>query len=360
MNKFEFFTPLMHKHEYEFIKKYLNKDDILLEYGSGSGTIYFSGIVNKVIAIEHDTFWFDKVKSVIDNYSINNIELYQVNGRSVENQKLHRHIAFKDYIKFPKDRGVKFNKVLIDGRARKHCAEFIAENYDENVIVFIHDFNFNNVEGYDDEDYFSDILKKYDIIEFERSGQGIVALKKKTKSDIKVFESRIDMFKSFKTGKIIAEVGVFRGDFSEFIYSNLNPMELHLIDIFNGITHSGDKDGKNVITIDLNESYESLLEKYKDKNVKIHKGLSDKILNSFDDNYFDIIYIDAGHSYEEVKKDLEVSYNKLKPGGILSGHDYEPKRHIEVFMAVSQFCFENNLKIEYLTNDGCPSYAIIK
>ena len=180
MNKLEFFTPLMHKEEYKFLESFLTKDDILLEYGSGAGTIYFSGLVSKVYAIEHDIDWYNVVKTVIDNYDIKNIDLHYIKGIEVENQKTQRHIAFEEYIKSPKERNFEFTKVLVDGRARKYCAQFIAENYDnEDLIVFVHDFNFNNVEGYEDETYFDDILKHYDIIDRVTTGQGIVALKRK-------------------------------------------------------------------------------------------------------------------------------------------------------------------------------------
>lgn len=360
-NKFESFIPLMHKLEYKLVEKYLNKNDILLEWGSGSSTIYFSGLVKGVLSIEHDIDYYNQVKKIVDFYNINNIQLFYVKGNMVVDQKKHRFEAFENYIKLPLDKKLKFTKVLIDGRARKYCAMLISEIISDNELIFIHDFNYNDVEGYVDDDYFSDILNCYDVIEFERSGQGMVVLKKKVKSDILMFDNRNNMFEIIGKNQIIAELGVFKGDFSDFIYKKLNPKELHLIDIFEGVTHSGDKDGDNIISIDLNQSYKNIKEKYKNKkNVIIHKGYGDKILKGFDNNYFDIIYIDASHSYEDVKKDLEVSFLKVKNGGLILGHDYDLKNHIEVFLAVNQFCFEKNLKINYLTNDRCPSYGIIK
>lgn len=40
------------------------------------------------------------------------------------------------------------------------------------------------------------------------------------------------------------------------------------------------------------------------------------------DNYFDYVYLDARHDYCAVKEDIEHYYPKLRPGGILGGHDY--------------------------------------
>jgi hypothetical protein len=170
MNKFESFRPLMHEHEYKFIEKYLNKNDILLEFGSGNSTLYFSGIVNKVISIEHDIDWINSLKKVIDAYNVNNIELIYQAAHS-PHPKPCRYEQFKDYIHLPAQKNLKFTKVLIDGRARKYCAKYLWDIIDENVIVFIHDFNRSDYQM---------SLKYYDMIEIITEGQGIAALKKKS------------------------------------------------------------------------------------------------------------------------------------------------------------------------------------
>tara|TARA_R100001530_G_C4268081_1_gene142344 strand:- start:16 stop:606 length:591 start_codon:yes stop_codon:yes gene_type:complete len=42
----------------------------------------------------------------------------------------------------------------------------------------------------------------------------------------------------------------------------------------------------------------------------------------YEDGYFDLIFIDADHSYEGVKKDIETWYSKVKKGGVVAGHDF--------------------------------------
>jgi len=180
MNKYEAYLPLMNEWEYKFIEKYLNKDDIFFEWGAGNSTIYYAGIVKKVISLEHDVYWYDKIKKIIDVLEVPNIDFHLVEP-TVRDQSIDRYEQLKDYVDFPMVNKIKFDKILIDGRARKHCAIKVWDYIDENVIIFIHDFNHDDVEGYDDPTYFSDILKLYDIVEFERRGRGIVALKKKVK-----------------------------------------------------------------------------------------------------------------------------------------------------------------------------------
>ena len=42
----------------------------------------------------------------------------------------------------------------------------------------------------------------------------------------------------------------------------------------------------------------------------------------FDDASIDAIYIDGDHRYEAVKNDIKAWLPKVKPGGIVAGHDY--------------------------------------
>lgn len=176
-----------------------------------------------------------------------------------------------------------------------------------------------------------------------------------------IYETRDELIKNFDKNIKICEIGVFMGEFSKKIFKELIPSELHLIDIFEGEMCSGDKDGNNIIWTNLEQQYTLLRNHFNlNNNVFIHKGKSYEVLNNFDDYYFDIVYIDGDHSYDGVKKDLSVSFQKVKPNGLICGHDYTTKMFEGVVRAVDEFCVEKNVSIKYLTNDGCPSYCIVK
>lgn len=176
-----------------------------------------------------------------------------------------------------------------------------------------------------------------------------------------IFETRNDFIKTLNKELIICEIGVFKGEFSKFIFDEVSPKELHLIDIFEGMMCSGDKDGNNIVWVDLSNEIENIKNTFlNNKNVFIHKGFSYDILKNFNDNYFDMIYIDGDHTYNGVKTDLNMSLNKVKIGGLVCGHDYSQTKFPEVVRAVNEFCFENNLEINYITEDGCPTFGIIK
>jgi predicted O-methyltransferase YrrM len=121
---------------------------------------------------------------------------------------------------------------------------------------------------------------------------------------------------------------------------------------------SGDKDGKNIETInDMYDIYKNLVDKYNsNSNVDIIRSSTVDFLKSIEDNYIDAIYVDADHSYNAVLNDLTLSFNKLKNGGILAGHDYIENN--EVLYAVDDFCKSYNQKIIATTSDGCPSFLI--
>ena len=78
-----------------------------------------------------------------------------------------------------------------------------------------------------------------------------------------------------------------------------------------------------------------------------------------------MIYIDADHSYNGVLHDLKLSYEKIKDGGFIMGHDYEQNMsktknvyNFGVKRAVDEFCLNYNQKIIYKAIDGCVSFAI--
>jgi len=183
------------------------------------------------------------------------------------------------------------------------------------------------------------------------------------------FENRKEMIlecsKILKNPKIL-EIGIFKGDFFDYIFNNCNPQILDGVDIFEGITCSGDENGNNVEYYDIGLAYNELTEKYKmHNNVKLHKSDSISYLNSIEDNYYDIIYIDGDHSYDGVKNDLELAIKKIRNNGLIMGHDYEMNYNkalnyynFGVEKAVDEFCINYNQKIIAKALDGCVGFCI--
>jgi hypothetical protein len=175
---------------------------------------------------------------------------------------------------------------------------------------------------------------------------------------MKIFETRNDILDKLPKKLRIVELGVFRGEFAEEIFTRMNPKELYLVDIWSGSFGSGDKDGNNHTVIDNMENvFFGLRDKYKfESTVHVIKKNTVDFLNSCSDNSFDMIYVDADHTYSAVTNDLELSFSKLKNTGILCGHDYIQGSEIQ--QAVDNFCYKYKQKIVAITKDGCPTFLI--
>ena len=144
----------------------------MLEWGVGGSTFCFSRHVYKYYAIEHDYDWYNKVckellkrdtSNVMLNFALpNDREAYDYNiDVPIFNNEKGKDI-FKHYINYCTNFPFVFDFVLIDGRARKHCAFKIHQLLKPESLVFFHDFN--------NRPYYHDILKeKYKIVEKQDS-----------------------------------------------------------------------------------------------------------------------------------------------------------------------------------------------
>lgn len=90
----------------EFIKRRVQPNMTVFEYGSGGSTIWWSNHVGKVISVEHDRAWFAKVRTRLDSRStISQIDL-EYGGA---------------YSKAVLQYEATFDIVVVDGRDRVNC-----------------------------------------------------------------------------------------------------------------------------------------------------------------------------------------------------------------------------------------------
>lgn len=137
----------------------------------------------------------------------------------------------------------------------------------------------------------------------------------------------LELLEQCPEGGIFVELGCFKGKSTSFIVTEIvnkgKAVKYYTVDSFEGHTDSNDNKeveaykGISDIEIDFDRNTKHLDGKFQ----KI-KSLSHESANLFEDNSVDICFIDAGHSYEAVKKDIESWLPKMKKGGVISGHDY--------------------------------------
>ena len=125
------------------------------------------------------------------------------------------------------------------------------------------------------------------------------------------------------SGLTMVEVGSFAGE-SMLIFANSGKFNnIYCVDAWDASIY--DPWCKQFNPKDVEESFDARwknVQKLLPITIYKYKGLSVDASESFADNMFDLIYIDALHDHASVVTDLKAWLPKLKPGGIISGHDY--------------------------------------
>lgn len=180
--------------------------------------------------------------------------------------------------------------------------------------------------------------------------------------------NRSEMLVNLKLeGKRCAEIGVERGNFAQEIL-NQNPSYLLLVDPWKhqdeDIYHTAISDSKitpdpsNVDDIEFGKRYQEVKDKFGD-NPKVTLCVSEsaKASELVEPESLDFVYIDAIHTEAAVYEDMCCWWPKIKPDGILCGHDFQFQG---VSDAVNRFCEHNNIKLSFITQEYVSSWAIIK
>jgi hypothetical protein len=141
-----------------------------------------------------------------------------------------------------------------------------------------------------------------------------------------------DLFRlgGFRSG---AEVGVASGRFSEHMLKHANPEQWIMVEPFPNqnlasrlpIVRSAAKYNDHFTV------HEPARETWVERGISVDTNitflpcmsLDDRVMNAVPTNSLDFVYLDGAHDYENVKGELEPWFERVRPGGILAGHDYQ-------------------------------------
>jgi hypothetical protein len=178
--------------------------------------------------------------------------------------------------------------------------------------------------------------------------------------NLRVLPGRAELLALLPRGGVVAEVGVAFGEFSRQIMDVCAPRTLYLVDLWDpGEARYGSPA--------LDATRERMRAEIDAGRVQLVRGLSWEGLASLPEASLDWVYLDAAHDFESVRRDLDAALPRLRPGGIIAGHDYtrwssQGVNRFGVVEAVNAFCAREGWEMLYLTHesDRLISFAIRK
>ena len=116
--------PWMNYAIIHFLKKSLNKNINLFEYGSGYSTLFYANLVKTVTSVEYDKIWMERIKKTLP-----------------ENAKITYQQKDKDgrYCRTVNITNQKYDVVIIDGRDRINCIKQSIESLSEFGVIILDD-----------------------------------------------------------------------------------------------------------------------------------------------------------------------------------------------------------------------------
>jgi hypothetical protein len=170
--------------------------------------------------------------------------------------------------------------------------------------------------------------------------------------------------------KVGAEVGVFRARNAREMFRRIPGLKLYGIEAF--ADQPSSTRHKTVPRYERNKR--ATEDRMKDRNFTLIEKFSEEAVQDIPYDSLDFVYIDGDHSYDYVMTDIILWTRRVRPGGIVSGHDYispgdyRHKFDINVKEAVDDYVKLHKITPLYLTDktiginksDKCPSWWFVK
>lgn len=174
--------------------------------------------------------------------------------------------------------------------------------------------------------------------------------------------AQVDLYREcgFKIG---AEIGVDRGLFAADICKANPGVKLYGIDPWQDYPEYGE-----VYTQPYADTcHAEAVARLAPYDVTLIRKASMDAVGDFADGSLDFVYIDGNHAYTFVHDDITQWARKVRPGGIVSGHDYcRPKNRSrwqfqEVIRAVNDCVVEQQVKTWFiLRGKGCSGWLWVR
>lgn len=170
-----------------------------------------------------------------------------------------------------------------------------------------------------------------------------------------------DVINQLDDDSVFVEVGVWKGKsisyaVVEAINKNKN-INFFAVDTFQGSPDEPQiMNDHSVVNNILYNDYMQYTAPIREHIITINKP-SVRAAKFFADKSIDFVFIDASHKYENVKADILAWLPKIKPGGVIAGHDYvTDQNHPDLGVAVAVNEVFNGKPIRIFENNGWDSW----
>lgn len=156
-----------------------------------------------------------------------------------------------------------------------------------------------------------------------------------------------EIVRNMPDGFRFAEIGVWKGrSLAHIAVEAVNSgkkFEIHAVDTWQGSREHRQGRFHEPLLDTPDGLYEHFLGNIRPviERIRIHRMKSADAAQLFPDGYFDTVFIDASHEYEDVLQDITAWMPKIKKDSLLIGHDIDRRG---VHDAVKQFSTQNGLE----------------
>lgn len=151
-----------------------------------------------------------------------------------------------------------------------------------------------------------------------------------------------------------AEIGTKKGVYALTLCQTVPGLHLHCVDPWDANQPYG---GYQFTHDRYEKRARAVLAPY---HVTIHKMKSLDALPLFKDGSLDFVYIDANHDFDHACADLIFWSQKVRSGGMVSGHDYFHHCRGGVVRAVDAYTQSHRIDPWYVTEEAQPSFFWVK
>lgn len=146
------------------------------------------------------------------------------------------------------------------------------------------------------------------------------------------------------------EIGTDHGQYAQQLLEGIPYLQLYCVDPWLPYTEGNSVHGEE----EMEQIYKEAYDRVVCRGGTLIRETSMEAVENFEDDELDFVFIDGNHTYEHALEDITEWSKKVKPGGIIAGHDYkaDPTRKYGVIEAVQNYTKENHIAPWFILHAG--------